>query len=130
MPELFDFFKPEVWAALQTVIGEMCDVFQKTPCFHLGADEANLSGVANEPQFLEAYKTYDVDGVGGLFNFFISKLSETVKERGKTPIAWEGFYAGGKGNSKMDPDVCVMIFDNAKFPQNYIDNGHRVINAS
>lgn len=137
MPELFgnygglvDFSQPKVWDALQTIIGEMCDVFEKTPYFHLGADEANLNGVANEPQFLAAYKKYDVDGVGGLFNFFISKLSETVKERGKTPIAWEGFHAGGKGNSKMDTDLCVMMFDNAKFPQDYIDNGHRVINSS
>ena len=137
MPELFgsptngiiNFAKPEVWDAIKTIISEMCHVFQSTPYFHLGADEANIWGLSRDPEFAAAFETYGVDGIEGLFNHFINELNDKVKSRGKKTIVWEGFNYAKTGNSKMDTDIAVMMFDNYKHPQAYMDAGHEVINA-
>ena len=138
MPDLFasstngiiNFADPLVWDAVKTIIDEMCDVFQSSPYFHLGADEANIWGLSSDPEFQTAFTTYGVDGIEGLFNYFISQLDDKIKSRGKTTVVWEGFNYGKSGNSKMDPDVHVMMFDNYKSSQSYMDAGHKVINAS
>ena len=138
MPELFatsvngilDFSDPAVWDALKTIIDEMCDVFQSSPYFHLGADEANIGGLSSDPEFQAAFITYGVDGIEGLFNYFINELNDKIKSRGKQTIVWEGFNYGKTGNSKMDTDVSVMMFDNYKHPQSYLDAGYKVVNAS
>lgn len=138
MPELFaspgggvvNFADPAVWEAMDTIIHEVCDVFQSAPYIHLGADEANLNGMDRDPQFIKAIATHDVGDIHGLFNRYISHLAETIRKRGKKTIAWEGFDYGRTGKGKMDSDVAVMMFDNAKSPQAYIDAGYKVINAS
>ena len=138
MPELFasptngiiNFADPAVWDAIKTLIDEMCDVFQSTPYFHLGADEANIWGLSKDPEFAAAFETYGVDGIEGLFNYFITELNDKVKSCGKKTIVWEGFNYGKTGNAKMDTDIAVMMFDNYKHPERYMDAGHEVINAS
>ncbi len=138
MPELFaspgggivNFADPAVWYAMDTIINEVCDVFQSSPYIHLGADEANIWGLAAAPEFRAAIATHGVGDIEGLFNYYISRLDDTIKARGKSTLAWEGFNYGKTGNARMDPDISVMMFDNAKNPQAYLDAGHKVINAS
>lgn len=138
MPELFqspgggvvNFADPRVWDALKTIINEACDIFESAPYIHLGADEANIWGLSADPEFKAAIKDHGVGDIEGLFNYYISQLDDAIKARGKKTIVWEGFNYGKTGNAKMDSDVAVMMFDNAKSPQAYIDAGHKVINAS
>jgi hypothetical protein len=137
LPEVFgdhggmvEFANPKVWAAMDTVVNELCDMFPSAPYIHLGADEANIWGLPGKPVFKNAIEKYKLQGIEGLFNYYINHLNKTVKARGKKTIVWEGFNYGLSGKSKMDEDIAVMMFDNAKSAQAYIDAGHPVINAS
>ena len=127
---VINFASTEVWDALGVIINECCDMFQSSPYIHLGADEANLGGLDQQQEYIDAINTYGVGDIHGLFNYFISHLDDDIKARGKKTVVWEGFGYWNTGNAKMDPDVHVMMFDNAKSPQAYIDAGHKVINAS
>ena len=137
MPDLFGdyggvirFCDTKVWDAMITIVNEACDMFKSAPYIHLGADEANIWGLPSHPEFQAAIDKYDVGDIEGLFNYYISHLDDAIKARGKKTIVWEGFNYGKTGNAKMDNDVIVMMFDNAKSPQAYIDYGYNVINAS
>ncbi|MEM9235682.1 MAG: family 20 glycosylhydrolase [Verrucomicrobiota bacterium] len=138
MPELFsspaggvvNFAREEVWEALVTIINESCELFPSAPYIHLGADEANIWGLPGDPEFAAAIKKHKVGDIEGLFNHYINHLDEAIRAKGKKTIVWEGFNYGKNGEAKMNPEVAVMMFDNAKSAQGYADAGHDVINAS
>lgn len=138
MPSLFgrvsgnviDFANTNVWNATGKILNEICDVFQATPYIHLGADEANLGAFINDPLTQAAITNYTVGSLGGMFNYFLNRMNEYIKARGKNLIVWEGFGVHS-GNGRMDDDVTVMMFDNYKNAQSYyINNGYDAINAS
>ncbi len=139
MPELFrspaggiiDFKKPEVVAAVKTLIDELAEVFASSPYIHLGADEANLGPLARNAEYQAVIEKLGVKDIHGLFNYFLNQIDAQVKSHGKRAIAWEGFEIFPPGPAQLDTSVIVMPFDNYRSVQTtYIDHGHEVINSS
>ena len=95
----------KMYAALDTIVGEMCDVFKSSPYFHIGVDETRMGGVADLPQAKELMAKKGLAGPGELFNYFVCQMNEFVKKRGKKTIIWEG---AGNGASK---DIINMTWD-------------------
>ena len=138
MPALFgrvsanviDFANTNVWNAMGKILNELCDVFQAAPYIHMGADEAGLGDFYSDPLTLAAITNYNVGSMGGMFNYFLNRMNDYIKARGKNMIVWEGFGIHS-GNGRMDDDVSVMMFDNYRNAQTYyINNGYDAINAS
>ncbi len=125
-----NFARADVRAAVGTLVGEIADVFQATPYFHIGCDEVDKSGMGSHPDYVNAITTYNVGDVEGLFNYFINEVNGYVKAEGKTTLAWEGFDSGRTGNAKVDTDVIVCPFDNYTSADVYANNGHDILNTS
>ena len=118
LPEIFDAINPEtkepinlgcmnmaneeIYPALDTIIGEMCDVFKSTPYFHIGTDEASMGRLPLHSGYKAFMAKHNLKDDGELGNYFIAQVNEMIKKRGKKTIKWEGM---GAGASK---DIIVM----------------------
>lgn len=145
MPELFkikgtkpyehhasiNFVNDKVLAALDTIIGEMCDVFRASPYFHIGGDEADIAFAHQHPEFQAAMKETGLTNQWQLYRRFLVRMNETVKQRGKQMIVWEGFHREPKSQVQIPKDIIVMVYESQFYlPQHLVEDGYTVINAA
>jgi len=124
-----DFVKDEVLRAIETIVGEMCEVFQSTPYFHIGGDEADLQLAGQNVDFKAAMKKYKLPNQYELYRRFLGQMDEIVKKHGKQMIVWEGF--GRDGIVPVPKDILVMSYEIRFYmPQDLVKDGYQVINAS
>ncbi len=128
-----NFVNEKVLRAVDTLIGEMCEVFHSSPYFHMGGDEADIALADQHPDFQAAFKKLGLPPKSQqeLFRRFIGQVDEMVKRRGKKLIVWEGFGRDLKSRFPIPKDVLVMEFENAYYlPQELLKDGFSVVNAS
>jgi hexosaminidase len=124
-----NFVKDDVLHAVETIVGEMCEVFSSTPYFHIGGDEADLALAAQNVDFKAAMKKYNLPNQHELYRRFVGQMNEIVKKHGKQTIVWEGF--GRQGVVPIPKDILVMSYEIRFYqPQDLVQDGYRVINAS
>jgi hexosaminidase len=121
--------REDTYKALDTLVGEMCDVFRSTPYFHIGADEVDKGGwnnCADTKAYMAAHKIADTEE---LYRHFLVRMNEIVKKHGKKTIVWEGFAKGGK--IEIPRDITVMAYEIRYYlPNELVKDGYNVINAS
>ena len=120
----------EVYNAIEDIIGEIIDVFDTSPFFHIGGDEANLSLYENVPEVINFMKKNDLGtDVHELFRYFIVRMNEIVKKHGKKMFLWEGFRREGK--IEIPRDIIVFEFETMyHLPGDLIEDGFSVVNTS
>ena len=124
-----NFCKDDVMQAVETVIGEMCEVFKSSPYFHIGGDEADLALADQNVDFKAAMKKYDLPNQHELYRRFVGQMDEIVKKHGKQMVVWEGF--GRRGKVKIPKDILVMAYEIRFYmPGDLVNDGYRVINAA
>ena len=124
-----NFVKDDVLRAVETIVGEMCAVFQSTPYFHIGGDEADLALADQNVDFKAAMKKYNLPNQHELYRRFVGQMDEIVKKHGKQMIVWEGF--GPHGAVPIPKDILVMAYEIRFYmPQDLLKDGYQVINAS
>ncbi len=102
---------PEAQRGVETLLGEMLDVFRATPYVHIGADE--VGGVSQGEQ-----------------RAFINRLDAFLRARGRTTVVWEG-PAIGEGDNKVSEDVVQMAWESRYVPMPaMVEAGYQVINAA
>jgi len=103
---MMNIANPKLYETLDTIIGEMCDVFQSSPYFHIGFDEVSGAGnVAATPQAAAFAKDKGLADTGGLLGYFAVQVNEMVRKRGKKTIIWEGAANG------VSKDIINMTWD-------------------
>ncbi|HEY3397643.1 MAG TPA: family 20 glycosylhydrolase [Armatimonadota bacterium] len=114
---------------LDTLIGELCEVFRATPYFHLGADEVAYQGWAHCRDCARELKRLGLTDLRELYRRFIVRMNDVVRAHGKRMIVWEGFAA--EGVTPIPPEVIVQFFDVMYLqPEEAMAQGHDIINAS
>jgi len=129
-PGCMDMASEELYKGLDTVIGEMCEVFKSTPYFHIGCDEANWNGVGAGP-WAQIYKRRhavpgDNHGVRNAWEIYVVhmfRMSEIVRKYGKVPIAWENFPE----DNRLKDEVIPMIWYPNAVAHRYQQNGWTTI---
>lgn len=140
MPELFrldkdngytiNFASPKVLEALDTLVGEMCEVFKSTPYFHIGGDEAILSYAERNPDFKKVIEEKGLAGAHDVYRLFLGQMNEMVKKRGKKMIVWEGFRQEAS-KIEIPKDIIVMEYESHFYtPDNLLKDGYTMINAA
>lgn len=106
---MIDYTSPTAVAALETIVDEVADVFEATPYFHIGVDEAPTGGAA--------------------FADFLNEMNDHIKSHGKTTVVWEGFDSATA--ALVDKDIVIAIWEDAKYPaQDALDDGFTLLNSS
>ena len=139
MPELFghpdlgvlDMTNEKVYAAMETLIKEMIDVFHTSPYFHIGADEAWL-GEFEKAAHTAAYITEKgFDNAHDVYLDFIVRMHHMVKKHDKKTLVWESFPGTGSRKVQVPKDLIVFAWETAyQRPESLLANGYTVINAS
>ena len=106
-----NFAKDEVMQAVATIVGEMCEVFQSTPYFHIGGDEADLAFAHQNADFQAAFKKYNLPNQHQLYRKFVADMDEIVKKHGKQMIVWEGFGREPNSPIQIPKDIIVMAYE-------------------
>ncbi|MBM4070413.1 MAG: hypothetical protein FJ271_15875 [Planctomycetes bacterium] len=121
LPHIFDAINPstkqpvgmgcmnmaneELYPVLDTIIGEVCDVFRSSPYFHIGGDEVSMGRVAlhsGYKAFMDKHRLKDDADLG---RHFIVQVNELVKKHGRKTIKWEGLA------NEASKDSIVMAWD-------------------
>ena len=130
LPEIFDAINPEskqpvgmgcmnmsnedIYPALDTIIGEMCDVFRSSPYFHIGSDEVTSGRLSLHPGYKAFMAKHGLKDDHELADHFIASVCEMVKKHGKKAIKWEGLantatkdviIMGWEGNSTVATEL-------------------------
>jgi hexosaminidase len=141
MPELFgirdlaknnytlNMGKDAVYDALDTLIGEMSDVFHESPYIHIGCDEVFGQGMEDDPDIRRYMALHHLHSMEELYQQYIVRVNSLVKKHGKQAIVWSGFQKAVA--VKIPNDILVMEYETSNYaPQELINDGYRIINAS
>lgn len=141
MPELFgirdrernrgtlNMGREQVYEALDTILGEVAEVFRTSPYIHIGADEANFQHHADDPDVQRYLAEHGLVDVDELYRHFLVRMNEIVKRHGKQTIVWEGFHR--EGEVEIPRDVVVMAWETLyQLPQDLLADGYTLINVS
>ncbi len=120
---------PKTHEVLDTLIGEICDVFGSSPYFHIGGDELVFKAWEDCSICHRFMRENGLEEFRELFNLFLANTSEIVKRHGRRSIVWEGFDPASR--IKVPTDVIVQCYEMAyAMPDALIANGYEIINAS
>src|SRR5262245_55345787 len=121
LPEVFDATNPEsrqpvgigcmnlsneaLYPALDTIIGEMCEVFQSSPYFHIGSDEVTSGRLPLHSGYKAFMKKHGLKNDSELAEHFVRQACAMVKKHGKKAIKWEGMA------NFATRDVIIMCWE-------------------
>jgi hexosaminidase len=138
MPEIFDAINPqskqpvgigcmnmsdeEIYLALDTIIGEMCDVFRSSPYFHIGSDEVTSGRLSLHPGYKSFMAKHNLKDDHQLADHFVASVCELVKKHGKKAIKWEGL------SNTATKDVIIMGWElNSTVASDVLARGYTTI---
>jgi hexosaminidase len=138
MPEIFDAINPqskqpvgigcmnmsneEIYPALDTIIGEMCDVFRSSPYFHIGSDEVTSGRLSLHPGYPAFMAKHNLKDDHQLADHFVASMCALVKKHGKKAIKWEGL------SNTATKDVIIMGWElNSTVASDMLARGYTTI---
>ena len=122
--------KEEVYTSLEKLFIEVMDIFHTSPYFHLGADEANLKLIVDDPDVKKFMKKNNLgNDVHELYRYFIVRMNDFFKGKGKQMFVWEGFSRNGK--IEIPRDITVFEFESLyNLPNHLVEDGYKLVNTS
>jgi len=122
--------KEEVYTSLEKLFVEVMDIFHTSPYFHLGADEANLKLIVDDPDIKKfMIKNNLGNDIHELYRYFIVRMNDFFKSKGKQMFVWEGFSRNGK--IEIPKDITVFEFESLyNLPNHLIEDGYKLVNTS
>ena len=122
--------KEEVYTSLEKLFIEVMDIFHTSPYFHLGADEANLKLIVDDPDVKKFMKKNNLgNDIHELYRYFIVRMNDFFKSKGKQMFVWEGFSRNGK--IEIPRDITVFEFESLyNLPNHLVEDGYKLVNTS
>jgi hexosaminidase len=121
LPDIFDAINPQsrqpvgmgcmnlsnedLYPALDTIIGEMCDVFRSSPYFHIGSDEVTSGRLSLHPGYKAFLAKHGLKDDHDLADHFVREVCALVKKHGRKAIKWEGM------SNFATKDVILMCWE-------------------
>lgn len=128
-PNSLNMGKEAVYAALDTLLGEVADVFRTSPFIHMGGDEAGFHHHEDDPDVQAYMQAHHLDDIQDLYRHFINRINDSVRRRGRQMILWEGFAR--EGSVEIPRNVVVMAWETIyQLPEHLLEDGYSIINVS
>ncbi|MGC4004780.1 MAG: family 20 glycosylhydrolase [Pirellulales bacterium] len=122
----------KAYEGIDTLIGELCEIFRSSPYIHIGADEVSADGLKALPEYAVYSREHGLklatDGQAHeLLCHFVVRVDEIVRKHGRKSIVWSGFPHRGTANVKIPKDIVIMAWDAQ--PQDFLAAGFQVVNC-
>ena len=129
-PWIINMGKEEVYTALEDIFSEIIQVFQASPYFHIGGDEAIFNKTMDDPDVQDYMNAHQLgDDVHELYRHFLVRMNDIVKKHGKQMCVWEGFRR--EGQVPIPKDIIVYEFETNRYlPNHLVEDGYTVVNTS
>lgn len=98
-PNTLDPTKEEVYRFLDDVFTELAGIFP-SEYVHFGGDEVNHSLWEKDAHILQFMKDKGMKNVKELQSYFVSRVSEIIRSKGKKPIGWNDILADAENLPK------------------------------
>lgn len=118
-PNPLDPSKEEVYTFLTDVFNEVADLFP-SPYIHFGGDEVVHRLWENEPHIQAFMKEKDFTKIADLQSYFVGRVAEIIRKKGKKPIGWNDILDGADNLTK---ETAIMSWLGAKAVKNAASNG-------
>lgn len=86
--------RAEAYEGLDTLLGEMCDVFRSSPKFHIGCDETALGRIGHAPELREFVRRNHLEQRQDICDAFLSCMHAIVRSHGKWMVDWDDAPTG------------------------------------
>lgn len=121
-PNTLDPTKEEVYTFLDDVFTELASLFPGQ-YFHFGGDEVRHTVWEKEPHIKEFMQKNNMSTVIDLQSYFVTRVSEIVKQKGKTPIGWNDVLK----DESLPKETAIMAWLGGKAVKESAEKGHRVV---
>ncbi|RYF17719.1 MAG: beta-N-acetylglucosaminidase [Flavobacteriales bacterium] len=118
-PNPLDPSKEEVYTFLADVFNEVADLFP-SPYIHFGGDEVVHRLWENEPHIQAFMKEKNFTKIADLQSYFVGRVAEIIRKKGKKPIGWNDILDGADNLTK---ETAIMSWLGAKAVKNAASNG-------
>ena len=113
----------ETFKFVEDVLTEVAALFPG-PYLHIGGDEVDKQGWRNSPVAQAIMKRRGIKDEEGLQSYFVGRVGELVRSRGKRMIGWDEILEGG-----LAPNAVVMSWRGESGGVEAAQLGHPVIMA-
>ncbi|WP_419997239.1 family 20 glycosylhydrolase [Streptomyces boninensis] len=121
-----DYTKPATRAFARDLVGEVADIFTRSPYVHVGTDEIPLAGEQNKCPELVAYqKKQGYPHPGDVLVEFIDDLDAAVRAKGKTTQIWQ--WWDYQQDTSIDPDKRIVVNEWLAPPEERAKQGYPTI---
>lgn len=128
-PYTLSMVKESCYEALDTLFGEVADIFPYSPYIHMGGDEGHFAGMENDLSTIKYMEQNDIPSVDELFRHFIIRINEIIKSKEKKTMAWAGFSR--EGEIEIPKDILIVSWESQYYDPNHLSSdGFDFINAS
>ncbi|MBD8390474.1 beta-N-acetylhexosaminidase [Dysgonomonas sp. BGC7] len=121
-PNTLDPTKEDVYTFLDDVFSELAPLFPGQ-YFHFGGDEVRHTVWENEPHIKEFMQKNNMSTVIDLQSYFVTRVSQIVKQKGKTPIGWNDVLK----DESLPKETAIMAWLRGKAVKESASKGHRVV---
>ncbi|MEI6218548.1 MAG: family 20 glycosylhydrolase, partial [bacterium] len=116
---------------MNTLTGEMIDVFNSSPFFHFGADEPRVDMAAGRNSYAPYMKKMGLADPYELYLHFITLMDSYVKKHGRSSLIWADFNGNSTPRTKVPTDVTCLCWQNdSNAAESLTKQGYPVINAT
>lgn len=136
LPEVFgpdvavmNMTNPKLYPALDTIIGEVAEVFKSSPYIHIGCDECNIEPISRDENSKAFRAANGLKDGSDMFAWHIAKVNEIVKKHGKKTIVWQDAPI----TERVPKDVAIMVWHidgNNGATMDYLKQGRPVIQVT
>ena len=114
---------PQTYAFLETVLGEVAELFP-SPYIHVGGDEVADTSWLASPAAQELMKRQGLEGTAQLQAYFLRRAKDMLTARGKKLAAWDEVAEGGGVSAA---DTLVMAWRNPEKALELARLGYEVV---
>ena len=105
-----DVLNPTIYPVLDTLVGEMCDVFKSTPYFHCGGDEVEPAFYMANEHVQKYRKEHHLTGEHTMWLPYGIEMAKIIKKHGKKMIMWDGLPVGVPLDRELAKDVILYVW--------------------
>ena len=105
-----DVINPDIYPILDTLVGEMCEVFKSSPYFHIGGDEVEPSRYLGQAHVQKYRKEHNLTGEATIWLPYGQNMAKIVKKHGKKTIMWDGVPVGVPLDASLANEIIVYTW--------------------